>query len=277
MMDSVVKSAARVLEVFEYFANRRAAASVSDVCSALGYPQSSTSVLLKSLMTLGYLSYDTTTRRYVPTHRVATLGGWLEESGSRLPVLLQSLHERTRASTFGAQLNGFHVQCIESHDSNAPVGRADDQARQSVWTSAAGLALLAQSNDGQILRLLRRANSQEESTDAGVVIDDREILARVAMVRRDGIAVTDNAAGGTTELAAVAPDLGAGGTVAIGLVVSRERYLAEREQLMGALRDAVRSQSVARGSAAGSGGASTEGQVVVRNLLSPGGLTAGAI
>ncbi len=79
MSENVVKSAARVLEVFEYFAGRRTPATVGEVCNALGYPQSSTSVLLKSLFTLGYLSYDQGSRRYSPSVKVATLGEWIPE------------------------------------------------------------------------------------------------------------------------------------------------------------------------------------------------------
>ena len=79
MSENVVKSAARVLEVFEYFAGRRTPATVGEVCNALGYPQSSTSVLLKSLLTLGYLSYDQGSRRYSPSVKVATLGEWIPE------------------------------------------------------------------------------------------------------------------------------------------------------------------------------------------------------
>jgi len=77
--ENVVKSAARVLEVFEYFAGRKTPATVGEVCSALGYPQSSTSVLLKSLLTLGYLSYDQSSRRYAPSVKVASLSEWIPE------------------------------------------------------------------------------------------------------------------------------------------------------------------------------------------------------
>ncbi len=84
MSDTVVKSAARVLEVFEFFAGRKAPATVGEVCASLGYPQSSTSVLLKSLLTLGYLSYDGTTRRYAPSVKVARLGSWITSSADGL-------------------------------------------------------------------------------------------------------------------------------------------------------------------------------------------------
>jgi len=53
--EGAVKSAKRVLEIFEFFAERKRPASVGDVVEALGYPQSSTSALLKSLVQLRYL------------------------------------------------------------------------------------------------------------------------------------------------------------------------------------------------------------------------------
>ena len=84
MKQRVVKSAARTLQVLEFFDEVRASASVMEVSRALSYPQSSTSGLLKSLVTLGYLSYDPYARLYTPTHRVTLLGSWIEA-----PVLRQ--------------------------------------------------------------------------------------------------------------------------------------------------------------------------------------------
>lgn len=74
-----VKSANRVLEVLEYFAERHAPATVGEICDALGYPQSSTSVLLKSLAELDYLTYSERGRSYRPTVRVLLLGAWIQD------------------------------------------------------------------------------------------------------------------------------------------------------------------------------------------------------
>lgn len=54
---SVVKSAGRVLQILEFFDDVKREANVVEICRALGYPQSSTSVLLRSLVQLGYLAY----------------------------------------------------------------------------------------------------------------------------------------------------------------------------------------------------------------------------
>jgi DNA-binding MarR family transcriptional regulator len=49
-LGATVKSARRVLEIFEYFASHQAPATVSEIADALGYPRSSTSVLVRSLV-----------------------------------------------------------------------------------------------------------------------------------------------------------------------------------------------------------------------------------
>ncbi len=43
----VVKSAGRVLQIFEFFDEVRREANVVEICATLGYPQSSTSALLR--------------------------------------------------------------------------------------------------------------------------------------------------------------------------------------------------------------------------------------
>jgi len=63
-MQGTVKSARRVLEIFEYFAVTHAPVTLKELSTRLGYPLSSTSQLLKSLQALGYLRYDSATRTY---------------------------------------------------------------------------------------------------------------------------------------------------------------------------------------------------------------------
>src|SRR5690606_26598612 len=75
-----VKSAQRVVEVFEYFAQRRAPATLTQICSTLDYPPSSTFVLLQTLRELGYLDYSIDERTFVPTVRAALLGLWVNDA-----------------------------------------------------------------------------------------------------------------------------------------------------------------------------------------------------
>ncbi|MDB5857242.1 MAG: putative transcriptional regulator [Ramlibacter sp.] len=77
-MPRVVKSAVRVLEVLELFDRLQREASVGEVARELGYPVSSTSMLLANLLECGYLRHGADQRSYFPTPRVTVLGAWIE-------------------------------------------------------------------------------------------------------------------------------------------------------------------------------------------------------
>ena len=80
MNDSIVKSVGRVFEVLELFDAERAALTATAIARALKYPASSTVALLKSMVRLGYLTYDPSERTYFPTLRMALISHWLEKS-----------------------------------------------------------------------------------------------------------------------------------------------------------------------------------------------------
>ena len=71
-----VKSAIRVFEVLEFFDEVQRDASLSDIARRLGYPVSSTSMLLQSMVDAGYLVQGEK-RVYRPTPRVTLLGSWV--------------------------------------------------------------------------------------------------------------------------------------------------------------------------------------------------------
>jgi IclR family acetate operon transcriptional repressor len=77
-MPRTVKSAVRVLEVLELFDRLQREASVGEVARELGYPVSSTSMLLANLLERGYLRHGADQRSYFPTPRVTVLGSWIE-------------------------------------------------------------------------------------------------------------------------------------------------------------------------------------------------------
>src|SRR5437867_633342 len=77
MQRRAVKSAMRTFEVLELFAERRRPMALYEIYSELGYPQSSTTNLLKSMVLLGYLNYNRVKRTYLPTMRLNLLGNWV--------------------------------------------------------------------------------------------------------------------------------------------------------------------------------------------------------
>ena len=101
MANPQVKSATRAIEILEYFKLAQQPRSMSQIASDLGYPQSSTTVMLKTLVNLGYLNFDRSTRDYFPTPKLTTLGDWIPRvmfgSGQMIDALndLHSATERT--------------------------------------------------------------------------------------------------------------------------------------------------------------------------------------
>lgn len=115
-----VKSAVRVLDIFEYFAARRRPATIQEVASALDYPHSSATTLLNSLRDRGYLIYDPVARTYLPALRLLMLSRWLVEEPTFTGNLTASLNRIQQATNetviLAAREGGFarYVQVISS-------------------------------------------------------------------------------------------------------------------------------------------------------------------
>ena len=108
-----VKSANRSLAMFELFAARQTPLSISDISQEMSIPQSSASMLVKSLVELGYLEHDRTARTYYPTFRIALLGTWMRrrhEKTGRLPRLASKVAEATGETVVLAMRNGIFAQ-----------------------------------------------------------------------------------------------------------------------------------------------------------------------
>ena len=176
---AVVKSAARVLQVFELFNDIERPARAGEIAARLGYPQSSTSVLLKSLMQLGYLEFDNRERTFQPSTRVALLGAWRASRGGSLTPIVDAMRELsvetgmtiTLASRTGLYAQYIHVlQATSTLRLDTPTGTN----RLLVW-SAAGFALISDLEDSGIRLLVHRTQSDFPSTSrkitAAAVLD----------------------------------------------------------------------------------------------------------
>src|SRR5262245_54243501 len=110
-----VKSAKRVLEVFEFFQEVKRPARVMDIARCYGYPQSSTSELLSCLVELGFLQRERG-RTFRPTAKVATLGAWVQPSlfrdGTVLPMM-DRLADSLDRPIILASAHGFAAQCLD--------------------------------------------------------------------------------------------------------------------------------------------------------------------
>jgi DNA-binding IclR family transcriptional regulator len=234
----IIKSAERTVQVFEFFARVRRPATVSEVEDALQIPQSSTSVLLRSLSELGYLEYLAEDRMYRPTLRVTLLGDWLKPALPEdiLTERLDDLHRKTQETILVGRQQGSQIQYVYTLRPNQELQfYMQEGARQPLSTSASGRALLSALSDQAVRRIARRNNAE-----AGVHVDEGRLLEAVREVRRTGVSETDPALSGEREIHAVAtllPRKTGSEQIALGIAGPKERMLKRRAEIIEILRD----------------------------------------
>lgn len=193
-----VKSAARAIAVLEHFAATRRPLALKHVAAALGYPQSSASVLLKTLTTLGYLNYHRGRRVYFPTLRVAALGDWVAGDllgRGDLGGIVRSVRDATGEQTAIAVQNDIYLQFIRLMP---PAGSGrfhiDEGAMILLTQSAVGWTLLAALTDRQADDVARRARIAAGRAAAAAAPPPpvAEVMAAVRRIRRDRFGYAEN-------------------------------------------------------------------------------------
>jgi IclR family transcriptional regulator, KDG regulon repressor len=183
-----IKTAQRVCEVFEYFHEAQGPLALKDVVCRLGYPASSCSALLKSLVVMGYLDYDLERRKYLPTMRMPTIVSWIERArfgnGSVLAAM-RRLHEMTLETVnLGAQ-SDLHAQYLFQIPTRLPLPYP--RIRQTIRPlarSGLGWLLLSALDEDALENLVRRINyAQRRSRER---VDIATLSDAVAKIRRDG-------------------------------------------------------------------------------------------
>jgi DNA-binding IclR family transcriptional regulator len=200
-----IKSVARCVEALEFFAQEKRAATVGEVARRLRMPQSSTSMLLSSLVTLGYLRHDPAKRAFQAAVRVTVLGSFLKDDVAVLGSLITGMEEmrhQTRGSVILAMRQGIDVRyVVVLRGDNSTAASFVTGATRPVFQVAPGKILLAEDTDQQIGRLLRRSNAEQSDPSRLIAID--EALREIAQIRRDHWARSPGGATPTTELISI--------------------------------------------------------------------------
>lgn len=239
---SVVKSAGRTLQILEFFDDIRREATVMEVAETLGFPQSSTSALLRSLAATGFLHYDNASRSYILSIRAALLGNWVSERlfrSDRVLGLMQELNQRTGDTVVLAARNGLQSQYIHVVQAISPARLHITLGTvRPIAASGTGYVLLSHLSDKDVTRLVLRVNAEENQPDRAVKL--RDVLDRVAAVRRDGYAFTPNiVTRGGSVLAMPLPVLRGQPPLVIGLGGISEVMTARKEELVALMREAI--------------------------------------
>ena len=182
-----VKSARRVLEILERFEAVKQPPGVSEIARQLGYPLSSTSLLLRSLTQLGYLNLDPASRKFAPTMSVAMLGDWIvsgDEGRSRIRTVVQEARRLAGATAVLSTRNGIDVQYI--HVVRAPEVNFRSRSPgagvlRPILRSSPGFVLLSALDDRQISLIARRVQA---TRGEAVCLD--QVMIDVEKTRRQG-------------------------------------------------------------------------------------------
>lgn len=144
----LVKQAANVLELLEYFARRKRPATLAEISDDLGWPRSSTFNLVGTLVEKGWLYESRARSGYYPSPRWLTLARTVADAAP-LPdaayALVSEIAEQTGETTAIAALAGTFAMFLHVEESGQSVRYfAQVGDRVPVHASSVGRAILAQ-------------------------------------------------------------------------------------------------------------------------------------
>lgn len=188
----LVKSAIRAIEVLELFSREQRPLTLSAIIEALGYPQSSTTVMLKSLLVIGYLNYNRDTKTYYPNITVTRLGEWIRESGlvsGPIQLLMQEMHEKTTESISIAVQNDVNIHFLSVLNSDHKIKFfIPSSGQRTLLQSNLGWMLLSIKSDRDIVSIY----NQIGLLNAHRMPHLNEVMGQIAQIRRNGYCFIPN-------------------------------------------------------------------------------------
>lgn len=144
----LVKQAANVIELLEYFARRRSPATLAEISDDLGWPRSSTFNLIGTIVERGYLYEPRPRAGYYPTPRwlsVAEAVAQAEPLPDMARLLAEEVARETGETTGVGTLSGVHALFLHVSESAHSVRyHAAAGDRVPAHASSFGRAILAQ-------------------------------------------------------------------------------------------------------------------------------------
>ena len=231
--DYNVKSATRALEVIELFGVHRHPLSVTEIATALGIPQSSLSVLLHALSSIGFVTRDRKTLKCAPGIRSVFLGNWLHDAIFPGRSLLGALDALSRDASANVRLGvrrGTRVRYVHVSwpDKAAERLRLSPGMMRPVCHDALGRALLTTEVDRDVYGIVRRANAEEDAR----VLSVEPFIDELRAHRTNGYAECDDWGSRRERVLAIPLRAPFGIPVAIGIGVQAERLPVERQDLL---------------------------------------------
>lgn len=185
---SVIKTAMRVFEIYELFNTHQRPLPLKTFVETLGYPPSSGSALMKSLVSLGYMEYDLKERVYFPTTRMNSMVAWVEkkwfDKGTVLSAM-QRLHDVTSETISLAVQSDLHAQYV--HQIATTLLLPYPRIRQTIRPlaeSGLGWLMLSAWDEEMVRYLARRLNHAQR--DGAKRVDIDALVQRVRSIQQAG-------------------------------------------------------------------------------------------
>lgn len=236
MASEVIKTARRVCEVFEAFDEARRPLGLKDLTARFGWPASSASVLLKSMVALGCLSYDRRSRTYMPTMRLPTQVAWVHDAllqSDGVLAILEHLHAATAETVLLGVQSDLFAQYVHVIPTRLPLGYAPlPKTVRPIARCGIGWLLLSLHSDHAIGEIVRRINYYERDRSQRIRLP--ELLTRVAAIRRDGHVFSRHTVvrGAGVIARLLPPPSGDGPRLAVGVSGPVERLIEKRGTIL---------------------------------------------
>ena len=233
-----IKSAMRTLALLEFFRRTKAAASVTEISAALGIPQSSTSVLLKSLVSLNYVEYDSGTRTFLPSYRVALLGDWIQRArfgDERITDIMDQLQADTGETVMLGQQTGAGLQYLHVV---LPTYRIQFMVHvgeiRPISRTGLGQILLSRKSNSEVRAIVRRNNADEPHVPPQ--FRETAVIQEMEAIRQRGFSETKGrTTPGANTIGMLVRSSGKPSLLAIGIGGPTDRMDAKRQQIIDAL------------------------------------------
>lgn len=239
MSNELTKSARRVFDILELFRERQCPLRLKDVVDSLGMPTSSAAALLKTMAQLNYLSFESTSRAYLPTLKLSQLGGWVTsanyESGP-IQEAVRRIGRKVGETILLGTVTDIYVEIVEILRARKPLQYYTTAGTRVLLVhSGVGWPLLAGETDQDIARIYRRT-LRLKKVERGLSPLNR-LMAGIDQVRRDGYCLSRGmVTRGVGVVGMVVPTPRAHRPLAIGVAGPQERIEKNLTKILAALR-----------------------------------------
>lgn len=183
----IVKQAANVLDLLEYFARVQRVSSLADISGDLGWPRSSTFNLISTLVQRGFLYEPRARGGFYPTPRWLALAGEIAAANpvpDAATALMEEMAQISGETVWIAAPNGLQAVILNVIQSKHPVRYAAEVGKQvPIHQTASGQAIMCQMAPAQIEKILGKVRFERHGSGAPMSIAEVKKSIRESLER----------------------------------------------------------------------------------------------